>query len=165
MSGIHILDAYAVLELENLLLPGQSRAQAFQVLTQAVVAGDLVFPEAVLRDCRAFCRDEQSTVWLIAVAGSRQGHTFPGSMPMEILGKVPDLLAQDDTGDQSQVDVACLAHHLASSGYAITVVTEDAGLGGDRMTLGEACDDLDLDWCDLRSFLSGLGLERCCVAA
>lgn len=80
---------------------------------------------------------------------------------MTLLAKVPDLLIEDDPGEQSQIAVACLAAAKAEAGLAPTVVSEDAGFGGDRITLGEACATLAIPCSDLRSYLDGLGLAPC----
>ena len=155
---MYVLDAYAVLELEVELPSRQPRLDAFTALSKLVTDGELVFPDAVLKECKTFAHGEVATVWLLGVAGSRKSSSFPGSMPMEVLGICPGLLAPEWPGEQSQIDVACLAKMHSQAGCEVVVVTEDPGIGGDRITLGEACDMLGLTRCGVKKMLAELGL-------
>ena len=155
---MYVLDTYAVLELEFTLPAEQPRLDAFYALSKLVADGKLVFPDAVLRDCQIFARGEVGAVWLIGVAHSRQFSSFPGWMPMEVLKICPNLCAKEWPDDQSHIDVACLARAHSGAGLEVIVVTEDPGIGGDRITLGEACDILGLQRCGVKKMLIELGL-------
>lgn len=156
---MYVIDAYAILELEQHVPQGVGRFETFEALTSLVCDGELVFPEGVLAECKQFARGEVATIWLVGVAGSRKRSSYPGNMPMEVLEVCEGLLAQEYPGPQSQVEVACLARARSKEGVSVIVVTEDPGLGGDRITLGEACEALGILHCGVRKMLADLGLQ------
>lgn len=155
-----MLDSYSIAELEALVADSQ-RVNFYSALSAEVSAGQLTFPEAVLLECRTLGAGESATVWLVSVSGSRMHASFPGATPMQVLAKVPDLLADDDSGEQAHVAVACLAAAKNDAELEPVVVTEDPGFGGDRITLAEACDVLAIPCIDVRSYVDTLGLSGC----
>lgn len=160
MTACYVIDSYAVMALGEILTDGETRQRVLDELSECVQAGRLTFPDAVLSECRQYARGEPVTIWIVAVAGSRPRHlsTFPGSKPMEVLGKIPGLHAAEDAGMQTHIEVACLAAARVADGMAITVITEDMGLGGVRLTLAEACGELAIPTCGLTDYLDALGL-------
>lgn len=157
---MYIIDAYAVLELETLVPAGRKRIVAFDRLTKLVEESILAFPDTVLADCKHYGEGDVGTVWLLGAASLRKRAfaTFPGSTPMEVLELCPELCASEMIGDQSHIDVACLAHHISKVVSDVVVVTEDPGIGGVRLTLAEACDVLGIEHCGVQKMLYSLGL-------
>lgn len=154
---VHILDFYAVEGLPRVL--SDPSPATFAKLTGWVASGELTFPDDVVAECRKLGGvGDTAAVWAVSVAGSRVHRSCPGNQAQVVLGSCPELHDDSDSGTQSHIGVAALASHLQSCGLSVEVVSEDAALGVERLSLPTACAALGIPVADLQAYCTAHGI-------
>lgn len=152
-----VLDTEAALSLPS-LMPSARIGTCFESLSEHVEAGNLTFPDIVPRECKRIAEDENVTVWLRAVSGSRRFKSFGHRHQQNVLAVCEDLLDLDDEREQSPVAVAAMGDFLAHGGHDFIIVTEDRRPQPTRICLFDACSALGFKATDTRTFLRELAL-------
>lgn len=154
---VHVLDTETVIRIPTLIKTARLN-ECLDALTDHVSEGIVSFPDQVLTECKRIAAGETITMWLKAVAGSRQHHRVPYSETMKVLASCPNLLDVDNSDEPSSLAVAAMAKKLHDTGTDFAVVTEDDHPQPTRMCLAHACDELGFPRMDTMALMDTLRL-------
>lgn len=83
---------------------------------------------------------------------------------MDVADLCPEIVGVEDTSAQSHVAALCQAWYLSSHlGRTVVVVSNDAGVGGGRISMAEACRKLGLQCNEISDLLVAQGASGCLV--
>jgi hypothetical protein len=137
---LYIPDASAIIALEDACTASSRGVEdVLESLTDLAIAGDLVCPPLVLKECKRLGDGEPTTRWL----KSTSGHFGPSDDPWEymetVLASCPGLLDPDDIGENPQVAVLALALFMQRSrNDEVFVVTDQWVDNPIRQSMGSA---------------------------
>jgi hypothetical protein len=164
---LYVLDTEATLRLPEIINPGAFN-RFLDELVPLVQDGTVCLSDVVIKECRRIATDEVISVWLHAVASSRQYKNVPYSCVVDVLSKCQGILDVDEPGESGPVSVAALARFVSEVEHAsLWIVSEDSVDLPTRMCLINACNALGFKVMRAHQFVSHIGLAnmlRACPA-
>jgi hypothetical protein len=152
---LYVADAFAINAVPDVALRD---GEMFNVLTQMVEDGELVFPNEVIAGLERLARDEQPHVWARAVAQSRRHKGATYAQVQWVMRQVGTLVDPDAEFESGGAFVVAQARELGQGGEdEVYVVTEDYMRKPTRMSLTEACDAVAIPHIRLRQCLTECG--------
>jgi hypothetical protein len=137
---IYIPDASALIALEEACLnAGHQIDEVLEGLTDLAIAGKLLCPPLVVRECKRLGDGEPTTRWLKASSGHFGQSDDPWEYMEVVLSRCPLLLDPDDTEENPQVAVLALALYLTDIQDDDVIVITDQWVDSPiRQSLGNA---------------------------
>lgn len=149
---IYVIDAYGLSAIGDLVAEAKLKSVLHR-LTDMVKDGALRFPDSVWREACTYMDEHGLGLWAKTVFGHISKDASTWEHEDKVLDAATGLVDPDATEYQTQVDVAKVAVWQQESDESVIVVTGDIGERPDRLSLGEACDTLGIDYLDTGLFL------------
>lgn len=153
---LHILDAECISMLPQ-RVKREHRLTVLNALTDAVSEQLAGFPPEVATEARRLA-DESDEAWLHAVAAAVRLPDVPYEYVMRAHAGCPRLLGFEAgfTSYEPSGPYVCAAALMFQATGEVAVVTEELTPLPDRISLGQACEDLQIKVCSLSDFISDL---------
>ena len=158
MGTIHVVDSYALMAMEE-QVPGSKLHRVLPDIANQIAAGWVSFPDAVPKECVAYPDEVGIATWIHAAAAGRpRSASPPFQYEQQVLHLCVELLDDDDSGLQPQIDVAAFALHLQGTctDDEVLLVTGDVVPRADRASLNEAAPRLGLITRSVYDFLAAV---------